>query len=122
MLNDTTARERIQALQRSLSSRRVDLATAKSLLDSQGPTARNPLVLDISRESQQLTALSDIISRARVGLVQELVEVFDVVQVGGRPAVGGMKGVKGEWTIGGLVLPVPGDVRSEFLLLPINIC
>jgi hypothetical protein len=34
-----------------------------------------------------------------------------VVEVGGRPAVGGRLGTKGEWTIGGLVLPVPGDVR-----------
>jgi len=49
-----------------------------------------------------------------VGLIQELVEVFDVVQVGGRPAVGGMKGAKGEWSIGGLILPVPGDVRRKF--------
>ena len=48
-----------------------------------------------------------------MGLIQELVEVFDVVQVGGRPAVGGMKGAKGEWSIGGLTLPVPGDVRRK---------
>jgi hypothetical protein len=53
-----------------------------------------------------------------VGLIQELVEVFDVVQVGGRPAVGGMKGAKGEWSIGGLVLPVPGDVRRECHVSP----
>ena len=32
-------------------------------------------------------------------------------QVGGRPPVGGKAGTKGEWTIGGLVLPVPGDMR-----------
>ena len=67
----------------------------------------------MSKYSQQLTALSDTIARARVGLIQELVEVFDVVQVGGRPAVGGMKGAKGEWSIGGLILPVPGDVRRK---------
>jgi len=54
-----------------------------------------------------------------VGLIQELVEVFDVVQVGGRPAVGGMKGAKGEWTIGGLILPVPGDVRRKSRILPL---
>jgi hypothetical protein len=66
-----------------------------------------------SKCSQQLAALSDTIARARVGLIQELVEVFDVVQVGGRPAVGGMKGAKGEWSIGGLILPVPGDVRRK---------
>ncbi|KAG1743363.1 hypothetical protein EDD22DRAFT_296738 [Suillus occidentalis] len=47
----------------------------------------------------------------RSGLVQELVEVFHVVEVGGRPTVGGRPGARGEWTVGGLVLPVPGDVR-----------
>lgn len=34
-----------------------------------------------------------------------------IIQVGGRPPVGGKAGTKGEWTIGGLVLPVPGDIR-----------
>lgn len=63
--------------------------------------------------------MSDTITRARVGLIQELVEVFDVVQVGGRPAVGGMKGAKGEWSIGGLILPVPGDVRREYRCSPL---
>jgi hypothetical protein len=43
--------------------------------------------------------------------VQELVDVFHIVEVGGRPPVGGKAGTKGEWTIGGLVLPVPGDIR-----------
>jgi hypothetical protein len=74
---------------------------------------------NVSKDSQQLAALSDTIARARVGLIQELVEVFDVVQVGGRPAVGGMKGAKGEWTIGGLILPVPGDVRRKFRSSPL---
>ena len=69
---------------------------------------------NISKDTQQLAALSDTIARARVGLIQELVEVFCVVQVGGRPAVGGMKGAKGEWSICGLTLPVPGDVRRKF--------
>ncbi|KAI0327626.1 hypothetical protein GY45DRAFT_1233323, partial [Cubamyces sp. BRFM 1775] len=59
----------------------------------------------------QLAVLSDTIARARSGLVQELVEVFSVVEVGGRPPLGGKAGTKGEWTIGGLVLPVPGDIR-----------
>jgi hypothetical protein len=45
------------------------------------------------------------------------VEVFHVVEVGGRPAVGGRPGAKGEWTVGGLVLPVPGDVRRMLQLL-----
>lgn len=70
----------------------------------------------MSKYTQQLAALSDTIARARVGLIQELVEVFDVVQVGGRPAVGGMKGAKGEWSIGGLILPVPGDVRRKYCI------
>lgn len=65
----------------------------------------------IEEATYQLTALSDTIARARSGLVQELVEVFSVVEVGGRPPVGGKAGTKGEWTIGGLVLPVPGDMR-----------
>lgn len=37
--------------------------------------------------------------------------MFSVVEVGGRPPLGGKAGTKGEWTIGGLVLPVPGDIR-----------
>lgn len=48
--------------------------------------------------------------------MQELVEVFSVVEVGGRPPLGGKAGTKGEWTIGGLVLPVPGDMRRAFVL------
>ena len=56
------------------------------------------------------TALDSALSlaRARAGLVQELVEVFDIVEVGGRPSLGGRAGVKGEWNIVGNVLPVPG--------------
>lgn len=45
--------------------------------------------------------------------MQELVEVFNIVEVGGRPPIGGKAGTKGEWTIGDLVLPVPGDIRRE---------
>lgn len=63
------------------------------------------------RQSQELTNLSNALARARSGLVQELVEVFNVVEVGGRPPIGGKAGTKGEWTIGDLVLPVPGDIR-----------
>ncbi|OCH85144.1 hypothetical protein OBBRIDRAFT_798480 [Obba rivulosa] len=69
------------------------------------------LARQIDDASYQLTGLSDTIARARSGLVQELVEVFSVVEVGGRPPLGGKAGTKGEWTIGGLVLPVPGDIR-----------
>ena len=32
-------------------------------------------------------------------MVSELVEVFNIVEVGGRPPVGKKAGVKGEWTI-----------------------
>lgn len=63
------------------------------------------------RETRALAALGDTLARARSGLVAELVEVFNVVEVGGRPPVGGKAGAKGEWTIGGLVLPVLGDIR-----------
>lgn len=97
----------------------MTLATAKSMFVGTAPAPSAPpppptfLESNISKDSQQLTVLSDRITRARVGLIQELVEVFDVVQVGGRPAVGGMKGAKGEWSIGGLTLPVPGDVRRK---------
>ncbi|KAG2045718.1 hypothetical protein BDR06DRAFT_1015376 [Suillus hirtellus] len=65
----------------------------------------------LTKESQELFVLSQTIARARSGTEQELVEVFHVVKVGGRPAVGGRPGARGEWTVGGLVLPVPGDVR-----------
>lgn len=65
----------------------------------------------VQRQAQELSALSITLSRARSGLVQELVEVFNVVEVGGRPPIGGKAGTKGEWTIGDLILPVPGDIR-----------
>ncbi|KAH9887363.1 UV radiation resistance protein and autophagy-related subunit 14-domain-containing protein [Cubamyces lactineus] len=71
----------------------------------------DPLARQIEEAHAQLAVLSDTIARARSGLVQELVEVFSVVEVGGRPPLGGKAGTKGEWTIGGLVLPVPGDIR-----------
>jgi Vacuolar sorting 38 and autophagy-related subunit 14 len=64
-------------------------------------------------DGEALSALSSTIARARSGLVQELVEVFNVVQVGGRPPIGGKAGTKGEWTIGDLILPVPGDMRRN---------
>ena len=36
-----------------------------------------------------------------------------MVEVGGRPPIGGKAGTKGEWTIGDLILPVPGDMRRK---------
>lgn len=74
----------------------------------------DPLARQIEELQAQMIALSDAIARARSGLIQELVEVFSVVEVGGRPPLGGKAGTKGEWTIGGLVLPVPGDIRREY--------
>ncbi|KAH8089901.1 UV radiation resistance protein and autophagy-related subunit 14-domain-containing protein [Cristinia sonorae] len=65
----------------------------------------------IEEAQYRLSLLAETLTRARAGLVQELVEVFSVVEVGGRPPIGGKAGTKGEWTIGGLVLPVPGDMR-----------
>jgi len=73
--------------------------------------------LPSSREAEAVSGLSSAISRARAGLVQELVEVFNVVEVGGRPPIGGKAGTKGEWTIGDLILPVPGDMRRKLWLL-----
>ena len=73
----------------------------------------DPIARQIEELQAQMAMLSEAISRARSGLIQELVEVFSVVEVGGRPPLGGKAGAKGEWTIGGLVLPVPGDIRRE---------
>ena len=70
-----------------------------------------PLDTLTAKETQELHVLSAALARARSGLVQELVEVFHVVEVGGRPPIGGKAGTKGEWTIGDLILPVPGDIR-----------
>ncbi|KAG2149664.1 UV radiation resistance protein and autophagy-related subunit 14-domain-containing protein [Suillus cothurnatus] len=95
-------RDRLRTLRETLAQRRRTLNAAR-ILPPQSQT--------LTKESQELSVLSQTIARARSGLVQELVEVFHVVEVGGRPAVGGRPGAKGEWTVGGLVLPVPGDVR-----------
>ncbi len=105
-------RARLRVLRESLSSRRRTLSTVK--LQSPRPLSQSSG--DIAREVQELTSLSATIARARSGLVQELVEVFNVVEVGGRPPIGGKAGTKGEWTIGDLILPVPGDIRRESIL------
>jgi hypothetical protein len=97
-------RERLRSLRENLATRRQTLSAAKLL----PPPAHDH---SSAREMQELNALSITLARARSGLVQELVEVFNVVEVGGRPPVGGKAGTKGEWTIGGLILPVPGDIR-----------
>ncbi|KAI5888518.1 uncharacterized protein SCHCODRAFT_02636935 [Schizophyllum commune H4-8] len=99
-------RDRCRALRERIASRRQMLVAAR-LVPS--PTADNEHL--IANETQELTSLSSAIRGARAGLVQELVEVFNIVQVGGRPSIGGKAGTKGEWTIGDLILPVPGDIR-----------
>ncbi|KAI0259072.1 UV radiation resistance protein/autophagy-related protein 14 [Gloeopeniophorella convolvens] len=101
--NDKT-RQRLRLLRESIATRRRTLSQAKLL----PPVPLDPI---IARETAQLNARAETVARARSGLVSELVEVFNVVEVGGRPPIGGKAGTKGEWTIGDLVLPVPGDIR-----------
>jgi Vacuolar sorting 38 and autophagy-related subunit 14 len=96
-------RERLKLLRENVANRRRTLAMAVQL----SPPPLNHL------QSQESTTLSNALARARSGLVQELVEVFNVVEVGGRPPIGGKAGTKGEWTICELVLPVPGDIRRK---------
>ncbi|KAF8122915.1 UV radiation resistance protein and autophagy-related subunit 14-domain-containing protein [Boletus edulis] len=97
-------RERLRQLRESLAARRRTLSAARLV-----PTP--PLDALTTKETQELHALSAALARARSGLVHELVEVFHVVEVGGRPPIGAKAGTKGEWTIGDLILPVPGDIR-----------
>ncbi|KAF8206921.1 UV radiation resistance protein/autophagy-related protein 14 [Mycena galopus ATCC 62051] len=95
-------RDRLRNLREKLAERRQTLAAATSVAS---PTiTANPTTF--ASHPRLLRLLP-----ARVGLVQELVEVFNVVEVGGRPPLGGKAGSQGEWTIGDLILPVPGDVR-----------
>ena len=77
------------------------------------PTRANqdPTASRIAELQASLQTLQDSLARARQGLVQELVDVFAVVEVGGRPAAGVRAATRGAWSIGGLVLPVPGDMR-----------
>ena len=109
-LNVTVARQRVWALRETLVTRRRTLSQAKLL----PPT---PLDTLISGQVAQLNMRAETIAQARSGLVSELVEVFNIVEVGGRPLIGGKAGTKGEWTIGDLVLPVPGDIRRAFLII-----
>lgn len=109
------ARQRLRALRENIATRRRTLSQAKLL----PPAPLDPL---ITREVTQLNVRADTIARARSGLVSELVEVFNIVEVGGRPPIGGKAGTKGEWTIGDLVLPVPGDIRRTFYMLFFTSC
>ncbi|KAJ7922026.1 UV radiation resistance protein and autophagy-related subunit 14-domain-containing protein [Mycena leptocephala] len=102
-------RDRLRSLRESNAARRRTLGAATSLTSTASPnTAPHPT---LATPLASLANLSSHITRARAGLVQELVEVFNVVEVGGRPPLGGKAGARGEWTIGDLILPVPGDVR-----------
>jgi len=105
-------RNRLRVLRETLASRRRSLSAAKFQFTC---SLSRPLD-DASREAQELAGLSATIARARSGLVQELVEVFNIVEVGGRPPIGSKAGTKGEWKIGDLILPVPGDIRRKFPL------
>ncbi|KAF8576885.1 hypothetical protein K439DRAFT_1640144 [Ramaria rubella] len=98
------ARERVAKMKASIAERRHHLAAARAL----PPPSQSSSLQSFHSALSQMT---DTLSRTRAILVEELVEVFDVVEVGGRPSLGGTKGTKGEWMIGGLVLPVPGDMR-----------
>lgn len=104
----------MRALRESLAARRRTLSAAKLLPFHSYPTsvslATTPTLGPLLRQTQELAST---LARARSGLVQELVEVFNVVEVGGRPPIGGKAGTKGEWTIGDLILPVPGDIRRK---------
>ncbi|KAJ7209016.1 UV radiation resistance protein/autophagy-related protein 14 [Mycena haematopus] len=106
-------RDRLRNLRERLAERRRNLAAAISTASP--TTTATPSTLAshpaLAAPLSSLANLSSLITAARVGLVQELVEVFNVVEVGGRPPLGGKAGSQGEWTIGDLILPVPGDVR-----------
>lgn len=109
---DLLERSRLQTLRETLASRRRTLSAARLRIQPGPGGIANSKDANVT-EVQDLAALSHSLARARSGLVQELVEVFNVVEVGGRPPVGGRGGTKGEWTIGDLILPVPGDIRRE---------
>lgn len=124
-------RERIASMRATLVARRTSLDDAYRFFDDSpprtptptppgGPPRRRPPTPPRKEEqaakllatlTSAHVALQDELARARQGLVHELVDVFAVVEVGGRPASGVRAGTRGDWAIGGLVLPVPGDMR-----------
>ncbi|KAJ6472885.1 UV radiation resistance protein and autophagy-related subunit 14-domain-containing protein [Mycena vitilis] len=103
-------RDRLRTLRESNAARRRTLAAANGLTGGTSTNTTTPHPT-LAAPLAALATLSSLITTARTGLVQELVEVFNVVEVGGRPPLGGKAGARGEWTIGDLILPVPGDVR-----------
>ena len=102
-LNVTVARQRVRALCENLATWRRTLSQAKLL----PPT---PLGTLIYGEVAKLNVRAETIVQACSGLISELVEAFNIVEVSGRPPIGGKAGTKGEWTIGDHVLPVPGGI------------
>ncbi|KAF7310440.1 hypothetical protein HMN09_00586100 [Mycena chlorophos] len=104
-------RDRLRSLRESLAERRRTLAAAAAITVATPSSNSSSIPPSLVAPINALTTLSAFISRARSGLVQELVEVFNIVEVGGRPPLGGKAGSAGQWTIGDLILPVPGDVR-----------
>ncbi|KAF4616770.1 hypothetical protein D9613_008932 [Agrocybe pediades] len=113
-------RDRLRTLRETLASRRRTISAANLQAAPSPSTSLQAIASYFSfspssnappRDTESLSNLSATIARARSGLVQELVEVFNIVEVGGRPPIGGKAGTKGEWTIGDLILPVPGDMR-----------
>ncbi|KAF9554306.1 hypothetical protein CPC08DRAFT_712989 [Agrocybe pediades] len=91
-------RDRLRTLRETLASRRRTISAAKlqaapspstslqaiaSYYFSFSPSSNAP-----PRDTESLSNLSATIARARSGLVQELVEVFNIVEVGGRPPIG----------------------------------
>ncbi|KAJ7813456.1 UV radiation resistance protein and autophagy-related subunit 14-domain-containing protein [Mycena olivaceomarginata] len=104
-------RDRLGRLWEALAQRRHTLAAATS------GTLPTPTAIPASASHPALAAplasltnLSSHITAARVGLIQELVVVFNVAEVGRRPPLGGNAGSQGDWSIGDLILPVPGDM------------
>ncbi|PAV20666.1 hypothetical protein PNOK_0329300 [Pyrrhoderma noxium] len=133
-LKNENTRERIAALRSTIATRRHTLNEAYRLSSGASSPPRTPTPTppggpprrktspkrNLPRDrTQELidecldahASIQDALVHARQGLVQELVDVFAVVEVGGRPAAGVRAATRGEWSIGGLVLPVPGDMR-----------
>lgn len=115
---------------------------AKDSPVSRYPAHPNPIDgihASMSALRTQHNQLTREITEARQMLVQELVDVFQIVEVGGRPALDvgngafgsmiggggggdgpGARGKRGEWEIAGRLMCVPGDVgrTSQLTLSP----
>ena len=124
-------RERLQSFRAILANRRTVLDDSHIAFASSPPRTPTPtppggpprhrppsppqrqdrIALSLASLTSAHINLQDELARARQGLVHELVDVFAVVEVGGRPAAGVRAGTPGDWAIGSLVLPVPGDMR-----------